>query len=203
MYDLKTNPISHVSSDCVLLSFDDGPRPDIAPLILDMLREFSAHACFFVCGQSGAQHPQLLRRIVADGHELGNHTWSHLRLMEAAKSDIRMEIEMTQKLIEETTGRPARFFRPPYGKIPPEIVKMVQDEFRMSTVLWSLDPEDWSSPGAAVIHSRVSQAIRGGDIVLLHERSQTVEALPAVLSSLRDLNLKTSISNMKLNGCRV
>lgn len=193
MYDLKTNPITHVFSDRVLLSFDDGPRPDIAPRILDTLREFGAYACFFVCGQSGVQHPQLLRRIVADGHELGNHTWSHLRLMEAAESDIRMEIKMTQKLIEETTGRPARFFRPPYGKIPPGTVKMVQDEFRMSTMLWSLDPEDWSSPGAAVIHSRVSQAIQGGDIVLLHERGQTIEALPAILSSLRDLNLKTSI----------
>ena len=194
MYDdLKTNPITHVSSDCVLLSFDDGPRPDIAPLILDTLREFGAHACFFVCGQLGAQHPQLLCRIVADGHELGNHTWSHLRLMEAAKSDIRMEIGRTQKLIEETTGCPARFFRPPHGKIDPRTVKMVQDEFKMSTMLWSLDPSDWTSPGAAVIHSRVSHAIRGGDIVLLHEREQTVEALPAILSSFRELNLKITV----------
>lgn len=191
--NLETNPITHVSSDRVLLSFDDGPRPDIAPLILDTLRKFGAHACFFVCGQSGAQHPQLLRRIVADGHELGNHTWSHPRLMEATESDIFREIRMTQKLIEQTTGRPAQFFRPPYGKIAPQTVKRVQEEFKMSTMLWSLDPEDWSSPGAAVIHSRVSSAIQGGDIVLLHERSQTVEALPAILSSLYHLNLKTTI----------
>lgn len=191
--DSKTNPITHVASDRVLLSFDDGPRPDIAPLILDTLRDFGTHACFFVCGNLGAQHPQLLRRIVAEGHELGNHTWSHLRLMEAAESDIRIEIEITQKLIEETTGRPARFFRPPYGKIAPQTVKLVQDEFSMSTMLWSLDPEDWSNPGVAAIHSRVSSAVQGGDIVLLHERSQTIEALPAILSSLHDLNLKTTV----------
>jgi peptidoglycan/xylan/chitin deacetylase (PgdA/CDA1 family) len=191
--DFKTNPITHVSSDRVLLSFDDGPRPNIAPLILDILRDFGTHACFFVCGQSGVQHPQLLRRIVVEGHEIGNHTWSHLRLMEATESDIFREIQMTQKLIEETTGRSARFFRPPHGKIDPMTVKMVQDEFSMTTMLWSLDPEDWSSPGVAAIHSRVSSMVQGGDIVLLHERGQTVEALPAILSSLRDLNLRAIV----------
>lgn len=98
---------------------------------------------------------------------------------------------MTQAVIEETTGRRAQSFRPPYGKIYHKTVKMVRDKFRMSTMLWSVDPEDWSSPGANVIHSRVSSAIRGGDIVLLHELDHTVEALPAILSSLRDINLNS------------
>ena len=189
MEDSRGTPITHVSTDRVLLSFDDGPRSMLTLRILDTLHEFGVHACFFILGQRGAQHPQLLRRIVEEGHELGNHTWSHPRLLKTPDAAIFGEIQKTQSLIEAASGKPVRFFRPPYGKIRPKTVEMIQERFNMQTMLWSLDPEDWSSPGVDVIHANVIEKVRGGDIVLLHEKRQTAQALPAILSSLRDRNL--------------
>jgi peptidoglycan/xylan/chitin deacetylase (PgdA/CDA1 family) len=202
------HPITRIPGDRILLTFDDGPHPVFTTLILDILHVFKAKACFFVCGMHAERHPHLLRRIAEDGHEVGNHTWTHVRLDRASEARVVDEIQATQKLITQEIGRAPRFFRPPYGKYTTAALKIVQDHFDIAVVLWSIDPEDWSRPGTGTIVSRVTEAIEGGDIVLLHDacadsiracpdqniarsRMQTVRALPAILSSIRENKLLT------------
>lgn len=188
---LNPNTITHISPDQVLLTFDDGPRPRLTPRLLDTLGAFEVQACFFIYGKRGAEHRSLLRRIVDEGHELGNHTWNHIRLSKTSIPTILKDIRMAQASIQDITGRAVRFFRPPYGDMTPDMVNMIQDEFNMQTMMWSFDPSDWSSPGANVIYERVTEGVRGGDILLMHERNQTAEALPHILTTFRERSVKT------------
>ena len=185
------NTITHVAKDRILLTFDDGPKPDVTPLILDILREYNMKACFFVRGDLGVLYPKLLKRIVDEGHELGNHTWNHIRMLRASESDISKELETCQQLIETTTGKPARFFRPPYGEIRSDTVNMIKEQFDMDTMLWSLESKDWERPSAEVLHTKIMSVIQGGDIILLHELIEMAKALPKILSSIQSLGSPT------------
>ena len=179
----------------VALTFDDGPDPEWTPQILDILKQRNVKAAFFLVGRQAEQYPGLVRRIFREGHEIGNHTYTHSNLAVAGNQQIRLELNATQRLIESIIGRSTTLFRPPYNadsrpstmaELRP--LKIVQDELDYLTVLENIDPEDWARPGADVIVQRVKQLRRQGNIVLLHDaggnRKQTVEALPQILDWL-------------------
>jgi peptidoglycan-N-acetylglucosamine deacetylase len=185
----------------IVLTFDDGPSPDWTPKILDILKEKGVHASFFIIGENGAAHPRLVQRILAEGHDLGNHTFTHPNLGETPDSVAGVELNATQRLIEALTGRSTRLFRPPYfGDAEPtsaqEIAPMeVAERLGYLTVGLKVDPDDWKQPTPdEIVESVLKQATdpdpeKRGQIVLLHDaggdRSSTVAALPKLIDTLR------------------
>ena len=181
----------------VALTFDDGPDPKWTPKILQILKEKKAPAAFFVLGTQAQHYPDLLERIAREGHEIGNHTYSHENLAEEGDHQIELELNATTRLIEAITGRSTAYFRPPYNSDgtpaqPDELRALrVARDLGYLTVTQSIDPDDWEKPGADAILRRVkSQRASGGSVILLHDaggdRAETAEALPAIIDYLRE-----------------
>src|SRR5438128_8711718 len=178
----------------VAITFDDGPDPRWTPKILDILKVANVKAAFFLVGVNAERYPNLVRRIVNEGHEIGNHTYYHPNLALCWPEHIRLELNATQLLLETITGRATTLFRPPYtaDPSPTELTDLtplkIAEDLNYLIVLESIDPQDWSKPGADIILRRVKQQRRDGSIILLHDaggdRSQTVEALPLILDWL-------------------
>jgi peptidoglycan/xylan/chitin deacetylase (PgdA/CDA1 family) len=171
----------------VYLTFDDGPHPVHTPGVLDALSRYGAHATFFQIGSCVASHPELTRRAVAEGHAVGNHTWSHPDLSQLDRAAFAAEIGPTSAALTEILGQAPTLFRPPYGRLS-GTTREDAAEAGLETVLWDVDPEDWDCPGVDAIVSRVLDNVRPGSIVLLHDgggdRSQTVAALGQILAEL-------------------
>src|SRR5438034_51972 len=178
----------------VAITFDDGPDPRWTPKILDILKTANVKAAFFLVGVNAERYPSLVRRIVDDGHEIGNHTYYHPNLALCWPEHIRLELNATQLLLETITGRATTLFRPPYAAdtSPAQLSELtplqIAEDLNYLVVLESIDPQDWAKPGADIILRRVKQQRRDGSIILLHDaggdRSQTVEALPRILEWL-------------------
>ena len=183
------------------LTFDDGPDPDFTPKILDILKEKGVHASFFIIGQNAAAYPSLVQRLVAEGHDVGNHTFTHPNLGELPNALVTLEINATERLFEALTGRSMKLFRAPYlGDAEPttadEIVpiKIAQGMGYLSVGL-HVDPNDWQRPTADQIVERVIAQVTDpdpdvrGHVILLHDsggdRSATVEALPKLIDAMR------------------
>ncbi|MGW6916950.1 polysaccharide deacetylase family protein [Kitasatospora sp. NPDC054939] len=174
----------------VALTFDDGPDPVHTPQVLDVLRRHGVPAAFFCIGLHALAHPGLVRRIVDEGHTLGNHTWSHAYLPDLGPDGLRRQLVFTgEALAEAYGGAEPELMRPPFGGRSPQLLEQVAG-FGLTTVLWDVETDDWSLPGAEVIAERVLQQVRPGSVVLMHDgggdRSQTVAALPAVIRGLRE-----------------
>src|SRR5437016_7768691 len=185
------------------LTFDDGPDPTWTPKVLDILKEKNVPATFFVIGWDANRWPQLLRREYAEGHEVGNHTYSHPDWEDPRLSptQIRWELNLTERLIESTLGVKSLLFRPPYGidhqpEFAEEVAHLpIAQEMGYIIVGQKVDPDDWSqlAPGvplpAAKIVENVLREAPKGNIILLHDgggdRSQTVAALPQLIDALR------------------
>jgi peptidoglycan-N-acetylglucosamine deacetylase len=179
----------------VALTFDDGPDPKWTPQILDILRQNHVHATFFVIGKHAEDHPGLIRRILREGHEIGNHTYTHPDLSEVSPEQATLELNATQQLIEWISGRTTILFRPPYNadSMPTSLAEArpiaLSTDLGYITVGESIDPEDWERPGTDTIVRRVKEARDAGRVILLHDgggdRSQTVAALPQILDFLK------------------
>ena len=188
------------------LTFDDGPSAEWTPKILDILKQKGVKATFFIVGDNGETNPSLVQRILAEGHEIGNHTFTHPNLGEVSTEVARLEINATQRLVEALTGRSMRLFRPPFfgdaePTTPSEIapVKLAQS-LGYVTVGLRVDPDDWQGPSADLIVQRILDRMADtnpetrGQIVLLHDaggdRSHTVAALPRIIDALRAKGLE-------------
>ena len=185
----------------VALTFDDGPDPVWTPRILDQLKALGVPATFFVVGENAVAEPDLVRRILADGHELGNHTYTHPNLGAMSVEGTRLEVEGTERAVEAFTGRQMRLFRAPFfGDAEPTTVDEIEpvleaQRLGYTSVGLHVDPLDWQQPDAATIVERVVAGVQskdeysGGQIVLLHDaggdRSQTLAALPGIVAQLR------------------
>src|SRR5438876_15104 len=178
----------------VAITFDDGPDPRWTPKVLDILKAANVKAAFFLVGVNAERYPGLVRRIVNEGHEIGNHTYYHPNLALCWPEHVRLELNATQLLLETITGRATTLFRPPYAAdtSPSQLSELtplqIAQDLNYLVVLENIDPQDWAKPGADIILQRVKQQRRDGSIVLLHDaggnRSQTVEALPRILDWL-------------------
>ena len=179
----------------VTLTFDDGPDPKWTPKILDILKEHHLKATFFILGIQAENNPELVQRIIHEGHEIGNHTYTHPNISEVSPQQIRLELNATQFLLESITGHSTILCRPPYNadsnparlkEILP--LKQVPDELDYLIVMENIDPEDWARPGADAIVDRIKEQRDMGNIILLHDaggnRAQTVEALPKIIDYL-------------------
>ena len=182
----------------VALTFDDGPDPLWTPQVLDALKGLGAPATFFVVGAQVEQHPDLVRRAWSEGHEIGNHSWSHPNLAEIAAVRVEWELDATQRVIEATLGRSTTLFRPPYGlDVEPSTTEEMRPlvaakERGYLTVAEGADPRDWEAGKSAdAIAAEAVRAVEAGEghVVLLHDaggdRSATLAALPVLVKRLR------------------
>ena len=184
----------------IVISFDDGPDPQWTPKMLDILKQKNVPAVFFVIGNMANQRPDILQREYAEGHEIGNHTFTHPRFDDIPQSELRWQLNLTQRLIESTLGVKSILFRPPYGiDHQPEYAEEVSQlplaqEMGYLIVGQRIDPDDWSLrdgkpiPAKEIVDSVLRQADKG-NIILLHDgggdRSQTLTALPKIIDALR------------------
>jgi peptidoglycan/xylan/chitin deacetylase (PgdA/CDA1 family) len=178
----------------VCLTFDDGPHPDYTPRLLQVLAELEVKATFFMIGREADRYPQIVRRISAEGHEVGNHSWSHYDSRSIVSADFMDEVQRTSDVLARLTGRPCCLFRPPHGKLTPaQLVRAWM--CRQTVALWNQDPKDYAcrSPGDLTAFFDAHPA-RGGSIVLLHDNQpHAVDALPAIVAGIRarDLSFTT------------
>lgn len=171
----------------VHLTFDDGPDPDLTPSILDILKSYEATATFFCVGANAREHPLIVERIHAEGHTVGNHSWSHPFVPDLSADHFARQVSAAGDVLTAATGSPVRLFRPPYGSRTRDSLAW-SAALDVETVLWDTDSLDWSKPGPDKIVEACLGGVHPGAIVLLHDaggdRSQTVEALPRILEGL-------------------
>jgi peptidoglycan/xylan/chitin deacetylase (PgdA/CDA1 family) len=181
----------------IALTFDDGPS-ESTPRVLDVLAEHGVHATFFLVGLNTERLPDIARRVVKEGHEIGNHTYSHANFYRRAPWQVASEIERCQRILEDRLGIAPRWFRPPYGcrwfGMFPAL-----DRLKMRNAMWSVDTCDWRDPAAAIIE-RAQRLTGDGDVVLMHDgfrthsgdhRKETAKALPVLLSHYRERGFAT------------
>lgn len=169
---------------CVALTFDDGPGKHTSRL-LDTLAEKQAKATFFLVGRSVTSHPDLVRREVAEGHAIGNHTWSHPDLSKLGTDQITDELTSTADAVEAASGVRPTLVRPPYGATS-DTVTSVLSQRNEPAILWDVDTEDWKNKDAAMTTERALAGVRPGAILLMHDiHASTVDAVPGIVDGLR------------------
>jgi peptidoglycan-N-acetylglucosamine deacetylase len=207
-YDPKNPPTSYVIQrtgdhpGLIALTFDDGPDPRWTPRILDILKQENVPATFFVIGKNGQAYPELLRRMMDEGHEIGNHTFTHPNLGEIPGPLTDLELNATQRLIESVTGRSTILCRPPFfGDAEADKPEEVEPAFRAQELGYivvglRIDPDDWKLPVSPeqIVQRTLDRAADNnpdtrGQVVLLHDsggdRSATIAALPELIHQLR------------------
>lgn len=144
----------------IALTFDDGPNPAWTPRLLDLLAEHGVKATFFMLGSRAEQEPELVRRVAAEGHLIGNHSWSHPNLARTAAVRVREELTRTNAVLEQITGERVRYFRPPFGARRP-VVFSIARELGLTPVLWNAMTSDWSETDAEKIAGALAKRIDG------------------------------------------
>jgi len=173
------------------MTFDDGPHAVQTPRLLDMLARWQIKATFYLIGRNAATHPGIVRRIVAEGHEVGNHSWSHPALGKMGDAAVRSELRRAHDAIASAGGVAPINFRPPYGSITPRQKDWIAAEFGYPTIMWSVDPNDWRDRNSSLVSSRILRAARPGSIILAHDiHATTVSAMPSTLPALAQRGLR-------------
>jgi peptidoglycan/xylan/chitin deacetylase (PgdA/CDA1 family) len=168
----------------VALTFDDGPTPGVTDHILDELQRRKLHATFFMIGRCIAAAPDLARRVLAEGHEVGNHTFTHPNLTTLPDSQVDEEIQKTQDIIGEVLNHRAAWFRPPFGALRPNQAGMLAKR-GMGVALWSVDSGDWAQPGEAKIVGTVLAEVKPSSIIICHDlHKQTADGVGPILDGL-------------------
>ncbi|MET7463576.1 polysaccharide deacetylase family protein [Nonomuraea sp. NPDC005501] len=169
---------------CLALTFDDGPGKYTGTL-LDVLEREHVKATFFLMGKHVEQIPAVVRRTVAEGHAIGNHTYSHPSLPTLLDQEIIDEMRLTQDVVQNVTGRRLRMFRPPYGHTDARVLGLAGSQ-DLSQVLWTGTTLDWKLRDPAKIKAAVLRLAKRDGVILMHDTvPQTVRAMPAILKELK------------------
>lgn len=173
------------------LTFDDGPDVYFTTQILDILKRNNVKGTFFIVGTRAEANPEMVKRIVADGHAIGNHTWDHPDLVKLTPDQIRSELNRTDQLLSQLVGYHPALFRPPYGATNASDVQLISS-LGYKIIDWSVDTRDWAGTPAPQIMDYVHKEFRPGGIILEHcaggkneNLSNTVTALPEIISTLK------------------
>ena len=177
------------------LTFDDGPYPEYTPKILDVLKQYNVKATFFMIGKEMQQHPDIVKRVIAEGHTIGNHTYSHPRNLEKLSSEkVKDELEKCEKIIEQFTEKRTHLFRPPRGMINGDVAR-ITDEEGYWTILWTVSADHHDAPTPVDMATRVKTLMKPGGIILAHDgtfksRWKDVAATPLIIQELRKQGYK-------------
>jgi len=181
----------HADGPYIAMTFDDGPSATLTPKLLDLLAAHHIKATFFVIGENVAEHPEVVARAAREGHEIGNHSWSHPNFGKMSDESVRRQLQQTDDAIKNATGKRPTLMRPPYGSITTREKRWIHDEFGYDIILWDVDPYDWKRPGPAVVRARILKETRPGSIVLSHDiHPGTIEAMPSTFDELQAKGFK-------------
>lgn len=176
----------------VALTFDDGPDPQFTPIVLNVLKKHEVRATFFILGQRAESHPDILKKIAAEGHEIGNHSYSHPNFNKINKEGQLDEVTKTTNIIKRLTGRTPSLFRPPGGYLSYDLVAITEKN-DMTIAYWTYqqDSKDWrNGVKAATIAGHVIKNIRPGQVIILHDGCpngmQTAKAADMIISRLQE-----------------
>lgn len=179
-------------SGAVALTFDDGPHPEITPRLLDLLAAHQLRATFFVLGREVDRHPALVARMVAEGHTIGHHSYTHSEPATTSPETLRAELELTNESLWLAAGVLPSIMRPPKGQLSlAKLVRLLVHGYRV--VLWSVDPKDYAMPNAEPLVAWARETrFAAGDVILLHDvQPHCLAAIPALAARLRQLDLRT------------
>lgn len=185
---LYVGPDNHV-----YLSFDDGPHPGATPLALDILKEHNIRASFFCVGTKVEAHPKVAQRVIEEGHTIGNHGYTHRRLMFQREDLIDLEVERGDNAIDMVCGVIPTLFRPPFGAFGPTLLKILRRRKRRMA-LWSLDSKDFVSDDVEAFVESTDRLIEPGTIVLLHDSELTERRIEHHLPPLLDRLLQRGLT---------
>jgi len=175
----------HVDGPYIAMTFDDGPSATLTPKLLDILAAHHIKATFFVIGENVVQHPEVVARAAREGHEIGNHSWSHPNFGKMSDDGVRSQVQRTDDAIKGATGARPTLLRPPYGSITARQKRWIHDQFGYQIILWDVDPYDWKRPGPSVVRNRILKETQPGSIVLSHDiHPGTIEAMPSTFDAL-------------------
>ncbi len=189
-HDNSDNVYVHKDTDkkMIALTFDDGPHETKTEKILYVLDKHSVKATFFVIGQNVEKHPDILKKVFENNHEIGNHTYDHKSLYKLDHKSICEEVRRCSELIEETIGTRPKLFRPPEGFMNDSVASCVGD-IGYNVILWKLDTYDWKGKSADDISRYVIDNVKNGDIILMHDyiwrKSSTAAALDILIPELK------------------
>ena len=174
----KAQAGDEASEKKIAITFDDGPHPVYTERLLKGLKERNVKATFFVVGGRAQAHPEIIERMEAEGHIVGNHTYTHIQLRSGNRQKFKEELLLTNEVISKITGKEVQYVRPPYGTWD----KKLEEELNMFPVLWSIDPNDWCTGNAEKVTKRIVDKARENGIILLHDcyRSSVDAALAAI-----------------------
>lgn len=180
------------SENRVSISFDDGPNPDYSTKVLALLKQYDAKATFFCIGKRMETYPEIVKQILAEGHSIGNHTYSHSNSFGFfSTKKVKAELERTNKIFETITGRKLRLYRPAFGVTNPNIKKALQ-HLQLQSIGWSKRSLDTTHLSQDVIYKRITKGLKPGDVILLHDTSQkTVDTLEQLLLLLQKRKIKS------------
>ncbi|MGO4530263.1 polysaccharide deacetylase family protein [Paenibacillus sp. 2TAF8] len=180
------------STKQVALTFDDVPDPRFTPQVLDVLKKYKVRATFFVVGSRAEKHPDLVKRMVKEGHIVGNHSYNHPEFSKLSMTAFRKQILHTGDIIHRLTGYTPKMIRPPYGDINEEQLRWAAKQ-HYSIVNWNVDSLDWKGLSKEKVKHNILSAVKPGSIVLQHagggtgsNLKGTVDALPEVIEELRN-----------------
>ena len=180
-----TFSLVHTDGPYIAMTFDDGPSATLTPKLLDLLAARHIKVTFFVIGENVVEHPEIVARAAQEGHEIGNHSWSHPNLAKMSQENVRSQLQRTDDAIKNGTGKRPTLMRPPYGSLTEREKHWIHDEFGYQIILWDVDPYDWKRPGPAVVRNRILKETKPGSIVLSHDiHPGTIEAMPSTLDAL-------------------
>lgn len=175
----------HVDGPFIAMTFDDGPSAENTPRLLDMLKKRGIKATFFILGECVAANPDLAKRIVAEGHEIANHSWSHPSLNKLGEDGITSQLQRTHDIIEQATGVSMTLMRPPYGALTANQRGWVNKKWGYKIIMWDVDPLDWKVRNAGHVEAEILKHTVPGSIVLSHDiHKTTVDAMPATFDAL-------------------
>jgi peptidoglycan/xylan/chitin deacetylase (PgdA/CDA1 family) len=180
-------PPAAAGDKVVALTFDDGPHPTYTPQVLDILARYGVRATFFQLGREAERHPDLVRRVVAEGHVVANHTWDHRDLRSLDEEAFAFQVDHTTQVLEAISGQRQLCVRPPMGRSDPGVTSRLAAR-AMASVVWTSDSRDFEKPGVPAIVDGALEGLQPGAIVLLHDgggnRDQTIAALPTIIERI-------------------
>ncbi|MEH7333051.1 polysaccharide deacetylase family protein [Neobacillus drentensis] len=188
----------------IAITFDDGPNPIYTPQVLEIFSEVGGKATFFMIGEQMSKYPEMVKKVAEQGHEIGNHTFTHPKLSQLTQEECSEEIERNESLVEDLAGQKPVVFRPPYLDYNHETLSVLEQKSYPMIGALNLEAHDWEQPGVDHILAKTRDCARNGSILLFHDgygdRSQTIEAVRILVAELSSQGYQFVTVSSLLNG---